>query len=345
MANFLKSLFGSKADRDLKQLTPILNRILAEYDTLDRLSDDDLRQACQQLKAQIASRTAAQESEAATIREQLADVEISVSKKESLATRLDKLVKEIDEELEKALDDALPKAFAIMKSTARRFKENATIRVKATDADRELSTRCDFVNIDGEYAIWKNTWMAGGNPTTWDMVHYNVQLIGGIELHQGKIAEMATGEGKTLVATLPVFLNALGGKGVHVVTVNDYLAKRDCEWMGPLYQFHGLKVDCIDKHEPNSEGRKKAYQSDITFGTNNEFGFDYLRDNMAINPDDLVQRKHHFANVDEVDSVLIDDARTPLIIAGPVQRTTDHVICVSAKSAGMSCSLKEILAS
>ena len=306
----------------MKQLNPILKKILAEYDTLDKLSDDDLRQACQDLKAQIASRTANMESEAAQIREQLADVEISVDKKEALATQLDKLVKDIDVELEKALDDALPKAFAIMKSTARRFKENATIRVKATDADRELSTNHDFVNIEGDYAVWKNTWMAGGNPTTWDMVHYDVQLIGGIVLHQGKIAEMATGEGKTLVATLPVFLNALGGKGVHVVTVNDYLAKRDCEWMGPLYQFHGLKVDCIDKHEPNSEGRQKAYQADITFGTNNEFGFDYLRDNMAINPNDLVQKKHHFAIVDEVDSVLIDDARTPLIISGQVQRST-----------------------
>ena len=322
MANFLKRLFGSKADRDLKQLNPILKKILAEYDTIDKLSDDELRAACDDLKAQIASRTADMEAEAAGIREQLSDVEIGVDKKEALATQLDKLVKDIDVELEKALDDALPKAYAIMKSTARRFKENPTIRVKATDADRELSANHDFVNIDGDYAIWKNTWMAGGNPITWDMVHYDVQLIGGIVLHQGKIAEMATGEGKTLVATLPVFLNALGGKGVHVVTVNDYLAKRDCEWMGPLYQFHGLKVDCIDKHEPGSEGRQKAYQADITFGTNNEFGFDYLRDNMAINPNDLVQRKHHFAIVDEVDSVLIDDARTPLIISGQVQRST-----------------------
>ncbi len=331
MANFLKKLFGSKADRDLKQLNPILKRILAEYDVLDKLSDDELREACQQLKAQIASRTADMESEAATIREQLSDVELSVSKKEALATQLDKLVKDIDVELEKALDDALPKAFAIMKSTARRFKENATIRVKATDSDRELSTKCDFVNIDGDYAVWKNTWLAGGNPITWDMVHYDVQLIGGIVLHQGKIAEMATGEGKTLVATLPVFLNALGGKGVHVVTVNDYLAKRDCEWMGPLYQFHGLKVDCIDKHEPNSDGRQRAYQADITFGTNNEFGFDYLRDNMAINAGDLVQRKHHFAIVDEVDSVLIDDARTPLIISGQVQRSTSDQTFIEYK--------------
>ena len=322
MANFLKKLFGSKADRDLRQLNPILKQILAEYDDIDKLGDDALRDECQKLKAQIASRTADMEAEAASIREKLADVDISVGEKERLATQLDKLVKDIDVELEKALDDALPKAFAIMKSTARRFKEKATIRVKATDADRELSTKVDFVNIDGDVAIWKNTWLAGGNPTTWDMVHYDVQLIGGIVLHQGKIAEMATGEGKTLVATLPVFLNALGGKGVHVVTVNDYLAKRDCEWMGPLYQFHGLKVDCIDKHVPNSDGRQRAYQADITFGTNNEFGFDYLRDNMAISPNDLVQRKHHFAIVDEVDSVLIDDARTPLIISGQVERST-----------------------
>ncbi len=320
---FIKKLFGTKADRDLKQLTPILNKILAEYDRIDKLSDDGLRGECAALKAKIAARTASREEEAAKIREQLADVEISISEKEKLATRLDNLVKEIDEEIEKALDDALPEAFAIMKSTARRFAQNETIRVTATDFDRDLSTDHDFVSIDGDFAIWKNTWYAGGNPTTWDMVHYNVQLIGGIVLHQGKIAEMATGEGKTLVATLPVFLNALGGKGVHVVTVNDYLAKRDCEWMGPLYQFHGLSVDCIDKHEPNSEGRKAAYKCDITFGTNNEFGFDYLRDNMAINPNELVQKKHHFAIVDEVDSVLIDDARTPLIISGPMQRDTD----------------------
>ncbi|MBP9986549.1 MAG: preprotein translocase subunit SecA, partial [Bacteroidales bacterium] len=320
---FIKKLFGTKADRDLKQLTPILNKILAEYDRIDKLSDDGLRGECAALKAKIAARTASREEEAAKIREQLADVEISISEKEKLATRLDNLVKEIDEEIEKALDDALPEAFAIMKSTARRFAQNETIRVTATDFDRDLSTDHDFVSIDCDFAIWKNTWYAGGNPTTWDMVHYNVQLIGGIVLHQGKIAEMATGEGKTLVATLPVFLNALGGKGVHVVTVNDYLAKRDCEWMGPLYQFHGLSVDCIDKHEPNSEGRKAAYRCDITFGTNNEFGFDYLRDNMAINPNELVQKKHHFAIVDEVDSVLIDDARTPLIISGPMQRDTD----------------------
>jgi preprotein translocase subunit SecA len=322
--NILKKLFGSKAERDVKAITPILNQILEEYKRIDALTDDELRAESAALKAQIASRTASEEEEAARIREQLEDVEIDVRTKEELATRLDELVKKIDVEIEKALDDALPKAFAIVKSTARRFKENETIRVRATDFDRELSTTKDFVKVEGDYAIWKNSWMAGGNMIKWDMVHYDVQLIGGIVLHQGKIAEMATGEGKTLVATLPVFLNAMGKKGVHVVTVNDYLAKRDCEWMGPLYEFHGLSVDCIDMHEPNTEARKRAYRCDVTFGTNNEFGFDYLRDNMAINPNDLVQRKHHYAIVDEVDSVLIDDARTPLIISGPVQRSGDE---------------------
>ena len=322
--NILKKLFGSKAERDVKAITPILNQILDEYKRIDALDDDGLRAESAALRQQIAARTAKEEEEAAQIRLQLDDVEIDVRTKEDLATRLDELVKKIDVEIEKALDDALPKAFAIMKSTARRFKENETIKVRATDFDRDLTTRKDFVTVQGDYAIWQNSWMAGGNMIKWDMVHYDVQLIGGIVLHQGKIAEMATGEGKTLVATLPVFLNAMGGKGVHVVTVNDYLAKRDCEWMGPLYEFHGLSVDCIDKHEPNTEGRKKAYRCDITFGTNNEFGFDYLRDNMAINPNDLVQRKHHYAIVDEVDSVLIDDARTPLIISGPVQRSGDE---------------------
>ena len=249
---------------------------------------------------------------------------IPVEKKEALATEVDKLTKKIDEEIEEALNEVLPDAFAVMKSTARRFKENEVIEVTATDMDREFSARHDYVRIEGDKAYWSHTWMAGGNPTTWDMVHYDVQLIGGIVLHQGKIAEMATGEGKTLVATLPVFLNALAGKGVHVVTVNDYLSKRDSEWMGPLYEFHGLRVDCIDKHQPNSAARRAAYRADITFGTNNEFGFDYLRDNMAIDRNDLVQRKHHYAIVDEVDSVLIDDARTPLIISGPVPRGDDQ---------------------
>ncbi|MBQ7576250.1 MAG: preprotein translocase subunit SecA [Bacteroidales bacterium] len=324
MANFLKKLFGSKDERDIRQLTPTLKACLAQYERIDKLSDDELRAASAALRKKIADYIAPEEAQVADIRTKLEDVEIEVSAKEKLATELDTLIKKIDDKIEEVLNEILPEAFAIMKSTARRFTQNSTIRVKATDFDRDLSTSRDFVSMDGDTAVWKNSWMAGGNQITWDMIHYDVQLIGGIVLHSGKIAEMATGEGKTLVATLPVFLNALAGKGVHVVTVNDYLAKRDCEWMGPLYMFHGLSVDCIDKHEPNSEGRKKAYLSDITFGTNNEFGFDYLRDNMAINPDDLVQRKHQFAIVDEVDSVLIDDARTPLIISGPVQHSGDE---------------------
>ena len=318
-----KKIFGTKAERDLKQLQPILQKVLAAYPEIDSLSDDQLREKSAELRGVIRERIAKDEERIAQIKEEL-EKDIPLDQKEALATESDKLVKKVDEDIEKVLDEILPQAFAIMKSTARRFKENAAIRVKATDFDRELSTSRDFVEIDGDYAVWHNHWMAGGNEITWDMVHYDVQLIGGIVLHQGKIAEMATGEGKTLVATLPVFLNALAGKGVHVVTVNDYLSKRDSEWMGPLYMFHGLSVDCIDKHQPNSEARRKAYACDITFGTNNEFGFDYLRDNMAISQKDLVQRKHHYAIVDEVDSVLIDDARTPLIISGPVPKGDDQ---------------------
>ena len=324
MANFLKKLFGSKAERDVKAINPTLKLVLAAYDRLDKLSDDDLRAESAKLREKVRAYTAAEEEKVAQIREQLSDPEMEVSRKEKLATELDELIKTIDKKIEEVLNEVLPEAFAIMKSTARRFKEHDKIRVKATDFDRDLSASHDFVNVDGDYAVWKNSWMAGGNMITWDMVHYDVQLIGGIVLHQGKIAEMATGEGKTLVATLPVFLNAMAGKGVHVVTVNDYLSKRDSEWMGPLYMFHGLSVDCIDKHQPSTDARRSAYQADITFGTNNEFGFDYLRDNMAINAKDLVQRKHHFAIVDEVDSVLIDDARTPLIISGPVEKAGDE---------------------
>ena len=323
-SDLLKKMFGSKADRDLKEIKPILNKTLAAYEKIDKISDDDLRAEAQRIKKVIADRIAADEAKKKGLRGQLEDLTLSPDEKERIATEVDKLTKKIDEQIEAVLMEVLPEAFAVMRSTARRFKENAEIRVLASESDRELSTKADFVTIEGDYAIWKNTWLAGGNPITWDMVHYEVQLIGGIVLHQGKIAEMATGEGKTLVATLPVFLNALAGKGVHVVTVNDYLSKRDSEWMGPLYQFHGLKVDCIDKHQPNSDARKKAYRADITFGTNNEFGFDYLRDNMAISPDDLVQKKHHYAIVDEVDSVLIDDARTPLIISGPVPKGEDQ---------------------
>jgi preprotein translocase subunit SecA len=324
ISSIISKLFGTKSDRDLRQLKPILNNIHNAYGRIDALSDDDLRSESAAIRAKILDYVAEDEARVLSIREQLEDVEIAVSEKEKLATELDELIKEIDKKLEEVLNQVLPETFAIVKSTARRFKENPVIKVKATQFDRDLSATHDFVTIKGDFAEWKNSWMAGGNMITWDMVHYDVQLYGGAVLHSGKIAEMATGEGKTLVATLPVFLNALTGKGVHVVTVNDYLSKRDSEWMGPLYMFHGLSVDCIDKHQPNSDARKRAYAADITFGTNNEFGFDYLRDNMALNPDDLVQRKHHFAIVDEVDSVLIDDARTPLIISGPVQRSGDE---------------------
>ena len=321
--DLFKKIFGTKAERDLKQLRPMLDKVLAAYETIDKLDNDQLRAKCDELKAKIQEAIAADEKRIAEIKLEI-ETDIPLDKKEKLATESDKLVKKVDETIETVLNEILPEAFAIMKSTARRFKENDVIRVKATQFDRNLSATKEFVSIEGDYAVWQNHWMAGGNEITWDMVHYDVQLIGGIVLHQGKIAEMATGEGKTLVATLPVFLNALAGKGVHVVTVNDYLSKRDSEWMGPLYMFHGLSVDCIDKHQPNSPARRKAYACNITFGTNNEFGFDYLRDNMATAMDDLVQRKHHFAIVDEVDSVLIDDARTPLIISGPVPRGEDQ---------------------
>ena len=321
--DLFKKIFGTKAERDLKQLRPMLDKVLAAYETIDKLDNDQLRAKCDELKAKIQEAIAADEKRIAEIKLEI-ETDIPLDRKEKLATESDKLVKKVDETIETVLNEILPEAFAIMKSTARRFKENDVIRVKATQFDRDLSATKEFVSIEGDYAVWQNHWMAGGNEITWDMVHYDVQLIGGIVLHQGKIAEMATGEGKTLVATLPVFLNALAGKGVHVVTVNDYLSKRDSEWMGPLYMFHGLSVDCIDKHQPNSPARRKAYACNITFGTNNEFGFDYLRDNMATAMDDLVQRKHHFAIVDEVDSVLIDDARTPLIISGPVPRGEDQ---------------------
>ena len=322
IASILKKVFGSKADRDLKQIRPVLNKVLEAYGPIDNLSNDELRAKTEELKARLRECEAPFEKRIAEIKAKL-DEDIPVHEKENLATESDKLVKDEDAEIEKVLEEILPEAFAIMKSTDRRFKENATIEVTANDFDRALSINHDFVHIESDKAVYQNHWIAGGNEVTWDMVHYDVQLIGGIVLHQGKIAEMATGEGKTLVATLPVFLNALAGKGVHVVTVNDYLSKRDSEWMGPLYMFHGLSVDCIDKHEPNSDARKRAYNCDITFGTNNEFGFDYLRDNMAVNMTDLVQRKHHYAIVDEVDSVLIDDARTPLIISGPVAKAQD----------------------
>ena len=322
LTDFIKKLFGSKAERDYKAIKPILDKVLAAYVEIDALSDDDLRAHSAALRQKMRDVEAPFENRIAEIKQQL-DTELPISEKVKLADESEKLVKDEDEAIEKALMEILPEAFAIVKSTARRFAQNPEIRVKANDFDRALSVDHDFVHIEGDEAVYQNHWVAGGNDLKWDMVHYDVQLVGGIALHQGKIAEMATGEGKTLVATLPVFLNALAGKGVHMVTVNDYLSKRDSEWMGPIYMFHGLSVDCIDKHEPNSAARKKAYDCDITFGTNNEFGFDYLRDNMATREEDLVQRKHHFAIVDEVDSVLIDDARTPLIISGPVAKKQD----------------------
>ena len=322
LADIIKKVFGSKAERDYKAVKPMLNKILAVYPEIDSLSNDDLRSRSAALRQRLRDVEAPFEERIEQIRATLGE-DIPVSEKEKLATESDKLVKDEDDAIEACLTEILPEAFAIMKSTARRLKENETIEVTANQFDRDISVNHDFVTIEGDKAVYRNHWVAGGNEVTWDMVHYDVQLIGGIALHQGKIAEMATGEGKTLVATLPVFLNALAGKGVHVVTVNDYLSKRDSEWMGPLYMFHGLSVDCIDKHQPNSDARRRAYECDITFGTNNEFGFDYLRDNMAVAKEDLVQRKHHYAIVDEVDSVLIDDARTPLIISGPVQKSTD----------------------
>ena len=318
--DILKSLFGNKSDRDLKELLPIASKVNAEWEKIKGVSHDELRQISADLKAKIHAHVKAEEDEIASLKAKVENEKPSIEEREEIYNRIDKLEEQINTKLEDVLNEILPLAFAVMKDTARRFKENKEIVVKANDFDRDLAVTKDFVEIDGEDAVYFNSWLAGGNEVTWDMVHYDVQLIGGSVLHQGKIAEMATGEGKTLVATLPVFLNALTGNGVHVVTVNDYLAKRDSEWMGPLYMFHGLSVDCIDKTEPNSPERRKAYQADITFGTNNEFGFDYLRDNMAIHPEDLVQRKHHYAIVDEVDSVLIDDARTPLIISGPVPK-------------------------
>ena len=317
--NFLRSLFGSKADRDYRAIKPVLDKILKKYDEIDKLSNDELRAHSAALREHMREVEKPFEDRRMEIRAQLNE-DISIDQKEALATELDKLVKDEDDAIEKALNEILPEAFSIMKSTARRLNDGDVV-VKASEFDKELSISHDFVSIEGDKAVWHKSWVAGGNKITWDMVHYDVQLIGGIALHQGRIAEMSTGEGKTLVATLPVFLNALAGKGVHIVTVNDYLSKRDSEWMGPLYQFHGLSVDCIDKHEPNSDARRNAYNCDITFGTNNEFGFDYLRDNMAVSSEDLVQRKHHYAIVDEVDSVLIDDARTPLIISGPTAKT------------------------
>ena len=323
--DILKSLFGNKSDRDMKELMPIVAKVNAEWEKLKSISADELRAVAEDMKKEVREYIGEEENEIAALKRKVEEERPSIEEREEIYDRIDKLEEQIDKKVEEVLTGLMPKAFAVMKETARRFKENTEIEVTATQFDRDLAVTHDFVEIEGDKAIYFNSWLAGGNEVTWDMVHYDVQLIGGAVLHQGKIAEMATGEGKTLVATLPVFLNALSGRGVHMVTVNDYLAKRDSEWMGPLYMFHGLSVDCIDKHQPNSPQRRQAYMADITFGTNNEFGFDYLRDNMAINPEDLVQRKHNFAIVDEVDSVLIDDARTPLIISGPVPKGDDQM--------------------
>jgi preprotein translocase subunit SecA len=321
MANFLTKIFGTKADRDMKELKPLLNKALEAYETIKLLSTDDLRHKTVEFREIIREATKVEEDRLEEIRAYLdSNYDLPIDEKQELYKEVEKLEDKVYNTTQKVLMDILPEAFSVMKETARRFKENEIIEVKATDLDRDLAATHDGIEIDGDIARYRNSWSAGGNMITWDMCHYDVQLIGGIVLHEGKIAEMATGEGKTLVATLPVYLNALPGKGVHVVTVNDYLAKRDSEWMGRLYEFLGLTVDCIDKHEPNSDERRRAYNADITYGTNNEFGFDYLRDNMARNTGELVQRPHNYAIVDEVDSVLIDDARTPLIISGPTPK-------------------------
>ena len=321
----LKSLFGDKSSRDMKLIQPLVEKVKAFTPTVEQLDNDALRARTKELQQQVQQSAKEQKEQIAALKAKIE--ETPIDERAEIFSQIDKLEKEALDVYEKALNEVGPEVFAIVKETARRFAENEETVVTATDFDRELAAdpRKDFITIDGDKAIYHNHWTAGGNDLKWEMIHYDVQLFGGVVLHQGKIAEMATGEGKTLVATLPVFLNALTGNGVHVVTVNDYLAKRDSEWMGPLYMFHGLSVDCIDKHQPNSPQRRKAYQADITFGTNNEFGFDYLRDNMAISPADLVQRSHNYAIVDEVDSVLIDDARTPLIISGPVPKGDDQM--------------------
>ena len=325
VSNVIKLLFGSKTEKDRKQIEPYVRKIKEVYPTIQSLSNDELRARSAELMKRIADFIADDEAHIVEQKARLELADTSLADKEKISKDIDATTKRIDEKIEQKLDEILPEAFAIMKDTARRFAQNDEVVVTANDFDRDLAAEKDFVRIEGDKAVYATHWTAGGNDIRWDMIHYDVQLFGGVVLHKGKIAEMATGEGKTLVATLPVFLNALARKGVHLVTVNNYLAKRDSEWMGPMYQFHGLSVACIDDTQPNSEGRRRAYLADITFGTNNEFGFDYLRDNMASSPRDLVQRKHHYAIIDEADSVLIDDARTPLIISGPVPKGDDQL--------------------
>lgn len=324
MLGFLSKIFGSKSDRDIKHIRPLVDKIKEEFAKLEGLSHDELRAKTLDFKRRISDYLADIDGEINQLKTDAEEPQVEMAEKNAIYDKVDKLIKDRDKKLEEVLMEILPEAFAVVKETARRFTENTTLEVTASEFDRDLAAKKPNVEIKGDKAVWHNTWIAAGNQVTWNMVHYDVQLIGGIVLHEGKIAEMATGEGKTLVGTLPAYLNALSGQGVHIVTVNDYLARRDSEWNGPLFEFHGLRVDCIDKHQPNSAARRNAYAADIVFGTNNEFGFDYLRDNMAQAPEGLVQRKLHFAMVDEVDSVLIDDARTPLIISGPIPRGDEH---------------------
>ena len=325
MLKFIAKILGTKSEKDIKKLMPVVAQINKEYDEFNGISDDELRGKTASVINTINAELKPIDDQITALNEKVdTNPELDINEKEAVFNEIDKLEEDRNEELERVLKNVLPTAFAIVKETARRFKENEKIIVTASLQDKVFAAKKPHVEIEGDKAVWHNKWMAAGNEITWDMLHYDVQLIGGMVLHEGKIAEMATGEGKTLVATLPAFLNALAKRGVHIVTVNTYLAQRDSEWMAPIFEFHGLNVDCVDKHEPNSDERRQAYAADITYGTNNEFGFDYLRDNMARDPEELVQRKHHYAMVDEVDSVLIDEARTPLIISGPIPKGDEH---------------------
>src|SRR5450432_4414836 len=322
MMGFISKLFGgNKSEKDVKLIEPVVVKINEFYASYQSLTNDQLRSKTTEFKERIKQHLTEIDADIAKLKQEAEDMPVAEMQNRDVAyQQIDKLIKERDKKIEEVLKEILPEAFAVVKETAHRFKENTEIISAATDLDKNLSVKKEYIRIDADNVIYKNTWPAGGSAITWNMLHYDVQLIGGAVLHSGKIAEMATGEGKTLVSTLPAYLNALAGEGVHIVTVNDYLARRDSEWNGPIFEWLGLTVDCIDKHQPNSEERRKAYLADITYGTNNEFGFDYLRDNMVHTPEEMVQRKHHYAMVDEVDSVLIDDARTPLIISGPVGR-------------------------
>ncbi|HXB94334.1 MAG TPA: hypothetical protein VNU70_04210, partial [Puia sp.] len=322
MLGILSKIFGgNKSEKDIRQIQPLVEEINRHFAAYQSLTNDELRAKTEEFRSRIREHLGDTDTKIAELNKQAEELPFSdITGKDVIYQEIDKLKKERDEQIEEVLETLLAEAFAVVKETARRFKENSEMVATATEMDRALSIKKEYIRIDGQQSVFNNSWMAAGSPITWNMVHYDVQLIGGTVLHQGKIAEMATGEGKTLVSTLPAYLNALSGEGVHIVTVNDYLARRDSEWNGTIFEWLGLTVDCIDKHEPNSEARRKAYAADITYGTNNEFGFDYLRDNMVHSPEEMVQRKHHFAMVDEVDSVLIDDARTPLIISGPIGR-------------------------